>query len=488
MTLKSVRANSAIIALLLTVTFLFLASLHPTRVSAAEIQTTGSLTVTKIVATGGDASPSDFLIHVTQEGEVSGSPQPGSSEGTTYSSLLAGTYNVSESGEFQNYTATFTGDCNSDGYVTVSSDANATCTITNTYVPPTPTSSDIALTKTVDNATPNIGATVTYTLTAIDTGADATGVVVQDTLPANVTFVSTSTSDTIGVYDSTTGIWTIGALGSTTSAVLHIMATVNAGLGNGTVINNTASVIAGDTSDQSENNSASASATVTIPTTGGGSSTPPPAPIGNGPIVGSFGGGGGSGPVAPQPTGVVLGASTTTIPSLPPSSPDYSSCSAYLTAFIGTGENNDPTQVMRLQTFLNTYEGATLTVNGIYDAPTLAATMAFQKKYGTDILHPWGIGAPTGYVYLTTRREINEIYCHFTQNFPLSPNEQAIITAALTGGSGGGHTGSSGTPSQTAAIAVTDMGTSTDSDSSMSSSSPVTGNPITNFFKNLFGN
>jgi hypothetical protein len=277
---------------------------------------------------------------------------------------------------------------------------------------------------------------------------------------------------------------------------------VNSGLDNGTVIINNAAVTSGDTSTDSENNSASAPITVTIRSanTGGGGGTtvtPTTSGGGNGPIVGSYGGGG-NGPIVPSlPTGQVLGASTSTAPN---------SCTQYLTAFIKYGQNNDASQVERLQTFLNTYEGDHLTVNGIYNAATMAATEAFQKAYGTDVLGPWGIKSPTGYVYLTTRKEVNEIYCHFTQNFPLTPAQQAIINAALTGthtgtGSMGvsGHsstptgpknTGTTGTGSMgetAAAGAMMDMnGTSS---GATGSSSPVS-NPlggIGNFFKHLFG-
>jgi hypothetical protein len=193
-----------------------------------------------------------------------------------------------------------------------------------------------------------------------------------------------------------------------------------------------------------------------------------------------------------------LGASTTA----------PNSCTQYLTAFIKTGQQNDTAQVERLQTFLNTYEGGHLTVNGTYDAPTLAATEAFQKAYGADILTPWGIGAPTGYVYLTTRKEVNTIYCHFTQNFPLTTEQQAIINAALSGthsgaGNGtmglGGHrttatapktsgTKGVGTAGQTAAVGLI-LDTSGTSSNAKGSSSPVANpfNGIGSFFKHLFG-
>lgn len=374
----------------------------------------------------------------------------------------------------------------------------------------TATTSDVAITKSADNTSPNIGDTVTYTITASDTGADATGVVVQDVLPSGLTFVSTSTADTVGNYASSTGLWTIGSLSSTTPATLHIMATVDAGQANGTVITNTAAVTAGDTSSDSGNNSASAPITVTIPSSGGGGGGGGSGGGGggggggNGPIAGSYGGGGGggNGPIVSSgvPTGQVLGASTSTLPAI---------CSQYLTAFIGSGRDNDPAQVERLQTFLNSYEGDHLTVNGVYDSETLAATDAFQKAYSIDVLEPWGITNSTGFVYLTTRKEVNTIYCHYTQNFPLTAAQLAIISAARekvamdnaggasddsdTTGTSAGSTGSNSainSEQQAAAAAAADLDTVNSSSSPIGSSTPVTNNPfsgIGGFFRNLFG-
>jgi choice-of-anchor A domain-containing protein/uncharacterized repeat protein (TIGR01451 family) len=57
--------------------------------------------------------------------------------------------------------------------------------------PSAPGTSDVTITKSASSATPAGGATVTYTLTATNIGnATATGVVMRDGLPADVTFVS----------------------------------------------------------------------------------------------------------------------------------------------------------------------------------------------------------------------------------------------------------------------------------------------------------
>ena len=53
----------------------------------------------------------------------------------------------------------------------------------------------------------------------------------------------------------------------------------------------------------------------------------------------------------------------------------------------------------------------------------------FQNKYGNDVLSPWGLESDTGYVYLTTRKKINEIYCRFEISFPLTLDQQTEVEA-----------------------------------------------------------
>jgi len=94
----------------------------------------------------------------------------------------------------------------------------------------------------------------------------------------------------------------------------------------------------------------------------------------------------------------------------------------YIGGYLRIGDNNNPEQVMRLQTFLRDMEGfSSVAVNGIFDQATLDAVMQFQLKYSEDILAPWGIDFPTGYVYYTTQKKINEIYCG--QSIPLTESQ-----------------------------------------------------------------
>ncbi|MFY0600890.1 MAG: DUF11 domain-containing protein, partial [Cyclobacteriaceae bacterium] len=86
--------------------------------------------------------------------------------------------------------------------------------------------SDLSIIKTVDNLTPKATENVTFTLTVNNAGPnDATGVTATDVLPSGYTFVSSDAS--VGVYDETTGLWTIGNLANGITETLDITVTVN---------------------------------------------------------------------------------------------------------------------------------------------------------------------------------------------------------------------------------------------------------------------
>jgi uncharacterized repeat protein (TIGR01451 family)/fimbrial isopeptide formation D2 family protein len=87
-------------------------------------------------------------------------------------------------------------------------------------------SADLVVTKTVSNATPNVGDTITYLITVTNNGPDAaTGVRMTDTFPtAGLDFVDADPSQ--GSYNAGTGIWEVGSLASGASATLEITAEV----------------------------------------------------------------------------------------------------------------------------------------------------------------------------------------------------------------------------------------------------------------------
>ncbi len=125
------------------------------------------------------------------------------------------------------------------------------------------------------------------------------------------------------------------------------------------------------------------------------------------------------GETAPQ--GEVLGAATT--------EPDLSlpaSCGEYLSDYLRYGKKNNPEQVKLLQSFLNEYVEANLPVTGFFGKMTHNAVKKFQVKYHAEIIKPWidagykdkDIENGTGYVFKTTKREINLLKCS-SLNIPM---------------------------------------------------------------------
>jgi hypothetical protein len=101
---------------------------------------TGTITVVKVVA-GGDAQVSDFPLFIGQTSVTSGSAE----------TLPVGNYTVSETNAQANYVGSFSGDCDENGNVSLGADQDLTCTITNTYNPPAPTTGNVTVTKIVIN-------------------------------------------------------------------------------------------------------------------------------------------------------------------------------------------------------------------------------------------------------------------------------------------------------------------------------------------------
>lgn len=132
----------------------------------------------------------------------------------------------------------------------------------------TPTSTisnaDIAITKTVDNANPNGGDTINYTLTVTALGpATSTFVKANDLLPLGLSLVSATSSQ--GLYNMSTGDWDIGTLDPNATVTLVIAAMVDSREA-GQTITNTATVSELDSLvDSSANNSSSVSIAVQAP-------------------------------------------------------------------------------------------------------------------------------------------------------------------------------------------------------------------------------
>lgn len=77
---------------------------------------------------------------------------------------------------------------------------------------------------------------------------------------------------------------------------------------------------------------------------------------------------------------------------------------------IAVGGKNDTKQVQILESFLLS-QWTSVSIDGVYDASDIEAVKEFQLEYKEDILDPWGIAAPTWYVFTTTIKKMKEIAC-----------------------------------------------------------------------------
>lgn len=89
-------------------------------------------------------------------------------------------------------------------------------------------------------------------------------------------------------------------------------------------------------------------------------------------------------------------------------------CSVYLNSYLKVDVINDKNEVVKLQDFLNKYEGENLSVDGNFDISTYESVKRFQNKYAQDVLLPFGVNyKATGHVLQTTKAKINQLYCQY---------------------------------------------------------------------------
>ena len=151
-------------------------------------------------------------------------------------------------------------------------------------------------------------------------------------------------------------------------------------------------------------------ATSTPPTVyGGGGGSMSTVSSGNGLEGSSTSTGTGSGGGGSSFGGLVLGTSTEAVAS--------SACGIYLTSYLRINRSNDKNEVLKLQMFLNQHDGEHVPLTGFFGPLTFAAVERFQVRQWESVLKPWvsfGLPTdhmPTGYVYKTTERQINQLMC-----------------------------------------------------------------------------
>jgi len=123
--------------------------------------------------------------------------------------------------------------------------------------PPDTPVADLGVEKIVDDADPETGQLVTYTVTLSNAGpSDATGVVVDEVLPEGLTYVAAEATQ--GTYDASTGAWDVGDLAVDEVATLTVDARVTGAAG--TTIDNIVEVSASDQADPDGANDAAEAA------------------------------------------------------------------------------------------------------------------------------------------------------------------------------------------------------------------------------------
>lgn len=93
---------------------------------------------------------------------------------------------------------------------------------------------DLAVSKSVNDTTPQEGSVITYTIGVVNQGpGNATGVVVSDALPVSVTLISSNTAQ--GTY--TNGLWSIGSIDSGKGVTLTVIGKVAMGTAGRSITN-----------------------------------------------------------------------------------------------------------------------------------------------------------------------------------------------------------------------------------------------------------
>ncbi len=195
--------------------------------------------------------------------------------------------------------------------------------------------------------------------------------------------------------------------GVNSSSAAHTSQDSNAGVVSNSSTDTAQDAPAGVNSNSSTNTNQDTPAPV-IPTTNTGGST------GNGGPT-AFGGGssGGNAVVA-----VSTSSGTSTI-----------SC-PLISTFMKQGWNNNASEVSKLQFFLKASEKLNVDINGSFDQKTEDAVKAFQQKYMSDVMGPWGATKTSGVVLITTSKKINELACQ--QPLVLSASDLAAIQSYRT--------------------------------------------------------
>ena len=191
------------------------------------------LTLTKFVNNdnGGDKEIEDFVISIDGEEVDNGLPNTVlANESITISELEfasyeEGTWECEDANEITTVLPSAGLATGTD--LTLLPGSDVTCSITNNAL-----GVDLSIAKSVDDSTPNIGQTITFSLDITNAGPDtATNVSVSDPVPVGFSYVDGSITggDSSNDDNAVTGLsWTLDSVPANTTVTLTFQATVNA--------------------------------------------------------------------------------------------------------------------------------------------------------------------------------------------------------------------------------------------------------------------
>ena len=320
---------------------------------------------------GGAALASEFLLEVLFGTTTLSSNIPGSTSGVEVTSPREGSWRVVQT-TVADYSATFSGDCDTDGFVEMIFNTNKNCTITNVFGTTTQATTTPTDTDQDDIADDSDNCPFVANPDQADTDQDGEGDVCDETpLPPQ------SVGESAEAFSGSQS-------GSVPPACADGSDNDNDGFAD---LNDSGCT---DSLDNDENGSA-------------------------GEVLGA----------ATLPQGEVLGAATTSATSTGStgslqagSAATTVGCTEYLRVPLKQGSNNIE-DVKRLQLFLNEVLDAELPVTGYFGAQTTLWVKKYQVKYHKDILQPWidagytgrEVREGSGVVYKTTLRHINMMKC-----------------------------------------------------------------------------
>ncbi len=114
-----------------------------------------------------------------------------------------------------------------------------------------------------------------------------------------------------------------------------------------------------------------------------------------------------------HPTGYVYTATQNTVNALYCQSqpviqvPKTAAICPYFTIYQKEGDSSP--EVIKIKEFLNNLQNAGLAASPLYDASLTQAVKKFQSIHASAALTPWGLKAPTGWWYQSTRKTANDL-------------------------------------------------------------------------------